>query len=129
MGGFTLGEQTLGIETIALSATHLHVIMREQISIAQFFKAVLMTQESSKNELRPPVFTLLTGGFPCQPYSRQGDLQGLRDTRGLILRYLASCVAPPDQRPVARMFGQCDKFLGNPRNSWLLCGSCQDVGC
>ena len=35
--------------------------------------------------MKPQGFVQVTGGFPCQPYSRQGDMRGLQDGRGQVL--------------------------------------------
>ena len=43
------------------------------------------------HSLKPDAFIQVTGGFPCQPYSRQGDMQGLRDKRGQILPAILRC--------------------------------------
>ena len=71
-----------------LSATRWLVTTREQTSKAQFFQGSV---DDTRIIQESPAFTLLTGGFPCQPYSRQGDLQGLSDHRGMILPAVLRC--------------------------------------
>lgn len=72
MGGFTLGS---ACDTLRANF-NIPVIHGNVMDIKNVQKLHAMKTEA---------FAQVTGGFPCQPYSRQGDMQGLRDQRGNVL--------------------------------------------
>lgn len=94
MGGFSMGTSPLGADTVAflecneLACDHLRAnftapVLQGSVEDVQCIKEM--------HSLKPDAFIQVTGGFPCQPYSRQGDMQGLRDKRGQILPAILRC--------------------------------------
>eukprot|EP00435_Cladocopium_sp_Y103_P049900 s843_g15.t1 len=94
MGGFALGSTPLGFEiTASLDSNSLacqtvrmnfpHPVIHGSVEDVSCVKEM--------HGMQPDHFLQMTGGFPCQPFSRQGDLQGLRDGRGQVLPALLRC--------------------------------------
>ena len=88
MGGFSLGSHPLGFQTMAfldcnplacdvLQCNFDAPVIHGSVDDIQTIKTM--------HALKPADFLQVTGGFPCQPYSRQGDMQGLVDPRGQVL--------------------------------------------
>ena len=50
-----------------------------------------ITNVQALHELKTDAFLQVTGGFPCQPFSRQGDMQGSQDLRGNVLNAILRC--------------------------------------
>eukprot|EP00435_Cladocopium_sp_Y103_P056110 s2860_g18.t2 len=93
IGGFSLGSAPLGMMTSAFLDSN--SLACETIR-ANFHAPVIQGSVSDissvqqLHQLKTDDFSQLTSGFPCQPYSCQGDMQGLRDKRG-ILRDILRC--------------------------------------
>lgn len=88
IGGFSLGTQPFDIETIAfLDSNWLACETLRANFTAPVIHGELGDLKCMKelHALCPDAFIQVTGGFPCQPYSFQGDLQGLGDQRGAVL--------------------------------------------
>ena len=95
MGGFSIGSQILGLKTMAfvernplacgaLRANFTSPVIEGDISDVKVLKQV--------HRLKGNTFLQITGGFPCQGYSKQGDLMGLEDHRSHSLYYILSFV-------------------------------------
>ena len=91
MGGFSIGSQILGLKTMAfvernslacmaLRANFQSPIIEGDLSDVRVMKQV--------HRLKGNTFLQITGGFPCQGYSKQGDLMGLDDHRSHSLYYI-----------------------------------------
>ena len=92
IGGFALAAQWAGFETIAFSEVNKYAIR----VLAKHWPHVQNLGDIKKYEQWPELGTidLLTGGFPCQPFSNAGKRRGKRDDRylwpsmlGVIQRY------------------------------------------
>ena len=99
-----------------------------------------MTAVCALHEHRPSGLLQVTCGFPCQPYSQQGDLQGLQDARGTTLEHtlraawllqadavLLECVANvanfPDVQALinskaSEMQMQCSRLILGLKQQW-----------
>lgn len=89
MGGFSLGSQPLGIETLAFveknpmacdalrANFHCPVLQGDLADLAVLKQA---------HRLKKDHYLQITGGFPCQGYSRQGDGLGFDDPRSHCLQ-------------------------------------------
>lgn len=118
IGGFTMGSQILGIQTLAF-------IDKNQLACdvlqANFQAPVLRGDLADPKVIRKAHafkghhLLQLTGGFPCQGFSRQGDMQGMGDLRSHALYHLLyaawllqadelllECVANVTQFPAAQ---------------------------
>lgn len=84
MGGFTIGSKIVGMSTaafvernelacMALRANFEQPILHGDVADPEILKQLL--------KLKQECFIQVTGGFPCQGYSRQGDQGGLDDMR------------------------------------------------
>eukprot|EP00435_Cladocopium_sp_Y103_P073041 s162_g42.t1 len=93
IGGFSIGSQVLGLQTMAfvernhLACSALHAnfdcpIIQGDISDVKVIKQV------HRLKLLHQAFLQITGGFPCQGYSPQGDMLGLDDHRSHSLCYI-----------------------------------------
>lgn len=94
IGGFALGSQSLGFDTrLFLECNALACEqLRANFSVPVIHGSVDDIQHiQDAHSMRSTGFLQVTGGFPCQPYSCQGDLQGLRDARGLVLPSILRC--------------------------------------
>lgn len=94
MGGFTMGSEPAGIETLAFLDSNALAceVLRANFKVPVIHGSVmdpLCIQEL--HAMKTDAYLQITGGFPCQPYSRQGDLQGLRDQRGSVLSGILRC--------------------------------------
>jgi len=94
IGGFTMGSSPLGIETLAFLECN---DLACQVLRANFMAPVIQGKvEDLKcvqalHELKNDSFLQVTGGFPCQPFSRQGDMKGEQDVRGTVLASILRC--------------------------------------
>eukprot|EP00438_Fugacium_kawagutii_P004592 Skav228983 [mRNA] locus=scaffold127:31096:34704:+ [translate_table: standard] len=88
IGGFTIGSQPVGFHTGVFVD---HNDLACSVLLANFDVPVvhgdisLMWIVKKVHSYRPQGHVQLTAGFPCQPFSRQGDGRGLRDSRGGVL--------------------------------------------
>eukprot|EP00435_Cladocopium_sp_Y103_P026257 s555_g6.t1 len=94
IGGFTMGSHPIGFETLAIldsNALACETLRANfQVPIIHGNVSDISTIQEL-HALKTEDFSQITGGFPCQPFSRQGDLQGLRDQRGTVLSALLRC--------------------------------------
>eukprot|EP00435_Cladocopium_sp_Y103_P044798 s2183_g12.t1 len=94
MGGFTLGSSPLDIETVAFldSNALACATLRANFQVPVIHGSVAdVACLKELHELKPASFVQLTAGFPCQPFSRQGDGLGLQDLRGAVLPAVLRC--------------------------------------
>eukprot|EP00435_Cladocopium_sp_Y103_P047956 s772_g14.t1 len=94
MGGFAMGSHPLGIDTICFLDTNPVACdaLRANFQVPVLHGSVddigcIQTMHG----MYPHGFAQMTGGFPCQPFSRQGDMQGMSDLRGTVLPALLRC--------------------------------------
>eukprot|EP00438_Fugacium_kawagutii_P011105 Skav203176 [mRNA] locus=scaffold39:103479:107678:- [translate_table: standard] len=91
MGGFSIGSRILGMKTLAfvnhsklacdaLRANFDSPVFQSDIGDIETIKAI--------HALKDAEYLQLTGGFPCQGFSRQGDQQGMLDDRSSALPLL-----------------------------------------
>ena len=87
LGGFSQGANFVGIKTVAcldhsrLACDALR-LQGHQVVHAQMEDMEALFKFHQIGSAQP---CLLSAGFPCQPYSAQGDQQGMRDSRGQTL--------------------------------------------
>ena len=91
MGGFSIGSQILGMKTLAF-------VEQSQLACealkANFNSPVIQGDLGNVDTLKQihPLkgkgHVQVTGGFPCQGFSRQGDMQGMEDHRSHSLYYI-----------------------------------------
>lgn len=77
----------------------------EKYFIGDIHKVTDLDEESMKKAI--PDFHILTGGFPCQPFSQAGKKLGFLDTRGTLFHEIKKILAV--KKPVAY-------FLENVKN-------------
>ena len=89
IGGFHLAFHNLGSECVFVSEWDAHA--REtyeanfkKISPSIFKEGRFAGDITKVNEKSIPEFDILTGGFPCQPFSQAGHKKGFDDIRGTL---------------------------------------------
>lgn len=85
IGGFRLATDRAGHETVFandLSAKACAVYR------AHFGRPILREGDFAGMRTEVPAHDLLTGGFPCQPFSSAGKKAGVRDARGTLFEHI-----------------------------------------
>lgn len=99
IGGFHLAFHNLGAECVFSSEwdkearkTYQHNF--ERISPKLFKSGKFIGDINSINNIKEdvPDFNILTGGFPCQPFSNAGHKKGFDDTRGTLFFNIAEII-------------------------------------
>jgi DNA (cytosine-5)-methyltransferase 1 len=85
IGGFRLAADSCGIETVWANDIDpkASLIYRSRFGVEQFIEGNVETLHSTI-----PEHQLLTGGFPCQPFSSAGKKQGISDPRGTLFQQI-----------------------------------------
>lgn len=83
IGGFRIASESLGIKTIWANdiCPMACAVYRDRFGIRELKEADL---RDVVGEI--PDHDLLTGGFPCQPFSSAGKKEGIRDPRGTLFQ-------------------------------------------
>ena len=89
IGGFHLAFHNEGAECVFASEWNEHARKTYEHNFSklspQLFESGNFAGDITKIEKsKIPDFDILTGGFPCQPFSQAGKLQGFEDTRGTL---------------------------------------------
>ena len=84
IGGFSLGLENAGMETVAFCETNefcRKVLAKHWPSVPCYGDIRELTGAIIEKEVGP--IDLISGGFPCQPFSQAGKQQGVADDRYL----------------------------------------------
>eukprot|EP00438_Fugacium_kawagutii_P019500 Skav235633 [mRNA] locus=scaffold358:423522:427481:- [translate_table: standard] len=88
IGGFSIGSQAVGITTVAFveqNALACSALLGNFAAMVHH-GGVQDTRILKKIHAQRPTGSLqVAAGFPCQPYSRQGDMMGMQDQRGGVI--------------------------------------------
>ncbi len=89
IGGFRLAADRIGIKTVwANDFSHLAcTVYREQFGSDVLHEGDILGLASDI-----PEHDILTGGFPCQPFSAAGKKKGIRDPRGTLFQTIVDVV-------------------------------------
>jgi DNA (cytosine-5)-methyltransferase 1 len=89
IGGFRIACDNCGIKTVWAND-----ISRESCDVYEsaFGKGEVVCGDVSELKQKIPQHDLLTGGFPCQPFSSAGKKQGVRDSRGTLFQEIIDVV-------------------------------------
>jgi len=97
LGGFSLGlEATGGFETVAfcdIEKFSRKVLKKHWPNVKQYKDIKELTYEQIKEDTLAPI-DIITGGYPCQPFSIAGSQRGEKDTRHLwpdMFRIVKEC--------------------------------------
>ncbi len=104
IGGFHLAFHNLGAECVFASEWDKHAIKTykanfEKISPKLFKNNNFVGDITKINAADIPDFDILTGGFPCQPFSQAGHKKGFNETRGTLFFDVARII--DEKRPAA----------------------------
>ena len=102
IGGFRLAADRLGFVTrwandMCPMAT---TVYRSQFGDREFHEG-----DIAELALSIPAHDLLTGGFPCQPFSSAGKKQGIQDPRGTLFEHIVETVTRHECRTAFANFG------------------------
>src|SRR5665213_4554597 len=88
IGGFRLGADSLGIETVWANDIEdkACAVYRDRFGERSVLKADVRSIDPDSI----PPHDILTGGFPCQPFSNAGKKQGIDDVRGTLFHSIVS---------------------------------------
>jgi DNA (cytosine-5)-methyltransferase 1 len=94
IGGFHQAFENLGAQTVFASewdkfARKTYQANFEKTTPELFEKGNFAGDITKVNPLDIPDFDILTGGFPCQPFSNAGKKAGFEDTRGTLFFNIA----------------------------------------
>jgi DNA (cytosine-5)-methyltransferase 1 len=90
IGGFRIAADMFGIRTVWANDINSNAcrVYRNQFGSDGHHEGDI---RELKNSI--PDHDLLTGGFPCQPFSNAGKKQGVRDPRGTLFREIVDVIA------------------------------------
>lgn len=86
VGGFRLGLEPLGGRCVFSSEIDVHARDTYALNFGTAGTGGDIVDVYARDL---PPFDLLTGGFPCQPFSARGEQRGLADPRGQLYREMA----------------------------------------
>lgn len=97
IGGFHLALHNLGADCVFASEWNEHARKTYEhnfssISPKLFQKGNFAGDITKVNKQDIPDFDILTGGFPCQPFSQAGKQKGFEDTRGTLFFDIAEII-------------------------------------
>ena len=117
IGGFSLGAAESGFKTVVFLDRSPIACQTIRNNGGTCICADIGTREAriALHEAQPEIASLLTAGFPCQPFSRQGDGRGFQDNRAHTLTHILittwflqpeglvlECVVEAEQNPDVR---------------------------
>ena len=121
IGGFSAGAYELGFRTLAFLDCSDIACATISDNGGRALKADIAKRESriALHEIDPDKACLITAGFPCQPFSRQGDGRGFLDERAHTLTHVLlavwflqpegaalECVVEAERHPMVRTAGR-----------------------
>lgn len=97
IGGFHFAFHNVGAECVLASEWNEHARNTyktnfEKISPGLFASGNFVGDITKINKESMPDFDILTGGFPCQPFSQAGFKKGFSDTRGTLFYDIAEII-------------------------------------
>lgn len=97
LGGFRIGFEKNGFECVFSSDFDKHIQETYEVNFGE--KPFGDITKVDPN-LDIPDFDILTGGFPCQPFSISGKKKGFRDTRGTLFFDICRIIDAKDPQVV-----------------------------
>jgi len=97
IGGFHLALQNLGAKCVFSSewdekARQTYETNFKKVSPELFSSNNFVGDITKIDKSKIPDFDILTGGFPCQPFSQAGHKKGFNDTRGTLFYDIAEII-------------------------------------
>lgn len=90
IGGFRIACDAVGLETVWANDLNEQAC---RVYRSRFGGGVLREGDIRSLTAEIPEHDLLTGGFPCQPFSSAGKKSGVRDPRGTLFQTIVEVVA------------------------------------
>ncbi len=106
IGGFRLAADRLGLETVWANDLGSHAA---RVYVDRFGAEAFVAGDVAQLSDSIPEHDLLTGGFPCQPFSAAGKKRGIADPRGTHFALVARVLS--ERRPGAFLLENVRRLL------------------
>lgn len=125
IGGFRLACDSLGIQTIWANDINENAV---KVYRDRFGDDAIVCGDINESLGSIPDHDILTGGFPCQPFSRAGKKLGIEDYRGTLFESIVKILATKRPRYFVLENVNSLLFMENGRNFRTIIDALDDLG-
>lgn len=125
IGGFRLACDSLGIQTIWANDINENAV---KVYRDRFGDDAIVCGDINESLGLIPDHDILTGGFPCQPFSRAGKKLGIEDYRGTLFESIVKVLATRRPRYFVLENVNSLLFMENGRNFRTIIDALDDLG-